>query len=393
MYMTDYDDAMAVYCSIGIAIHLIVGVVVSLEYSRCIYRGEGLFLNYENFSKMLRYKINLTNEDESRQYDCQQEGSELLCKVLTMSEAIEIILGKYVTKYNITLSVENKTVLSFTFIFDECHLFACETFISYPVIQEIQELDNDMFHVLYKMQLGQDPPGLTFFIETTDLSTAIKQNFPLDENFMIEDNCSDQNVCVVASWQACINDAKVNKTLRHCKVTNRMERRPTNLDQCYLYPREKKVQVHFKSSDIAKEFELSVSGNRKKYMTNESSISISLDSDNVNTITVKPCTKCGCSNNHERRCIEDVIIRGKKLNGYWYIAIIAVVILAIAVLILLFYRRLKSVKRTVEVKEKETINPRERGSEYEQITNAVRGYDKIPEHEVVDERDSGLFLG
>ena len=50
-------------------------------------------------------------------------------------------------------------------------------------------------------------------------------------------------------------------------------------------------------------------------------------------------------------------------------------------------------KRTVEVKEKETINPRERGSEYEQITNAVRGYDKIPEHEVVDERDSGLFLG
>ena len=388
--MTDYDDAVAMYCYIGIVIYLMIGLVVSLEYSRCTYVGEGLFLNYGNFSKRLRYKINLTNEDESKQYDCKQVDSELSCKVLTLNEAIDIIVGKYVTKYNITLSVENKTVLSFAFIFDRCHLFACETFISYPVIRKIQRLGSGMFHVIYEMQLGQDPPGLTFFIETTDLSTSSKQIFPLDKNFMIEDNCSDQNVCVVASWQACINNTKVNKTRRSCEVINRMESRPTELDQCYLYPREKKVQVNFKSSDIIKEFELSVSGNRTRYMINDSSISISLNTDNVNIVTVEPCTKCGCSNNHELRCIENVIIRGKNLNYYWYIVIIGVVIPATVVLIFLFCRRLKSVKRTVEDKEKETINPREKGPEYEQITSAVRGYDKIPEHEVVDERDSRL---
>ena len=390
MYMTDHDDAMAVYCYIAIAIHLMIGVVVSLEYSRCIYVGEGLFLNYGNFSKTLLYKINLTNENESKQYDCKQEDSELSCKVLTLNKAIDIIVGKYVTKYNITLSVENKTVLSFPFTFDQCHLFACETFVPYPVIQRIQKLGNGMFHVLYEMQSGTEPPGLKFYIETTDLSTSNKQIFSLDKKFMIEDNCSYQNVCVVASWQACINNEKVNKTLPHCRVIDTAESTPAELSQCYLYPKEKKVEVIFESSDITKELELSVSGNKTRYMTNESSISISLITDNIKNVTVKPCTNCGCSNNHERRCIEDVIIRGKKLNDYWYIVIIALVIPAIAVLIFMFCRRLKSVKRRDEDKDRETINPRERGPEYEQITNVVHGYDKIPEHEVVDERDSGL---
>ena len=365
-----------------IAALMSLNIVLNLEYKGCIKNWGRLFFNYKNFNKSLRYKIILSNQIESLEYNCAQENSEISCLTLTFDTYVGILKYGIVTTYNITILAENKTILSFPFTFDQCHLLACDGVISFAEIQRIQKLDDHKLSVIYGMtQSGKLPPNISGYIEIhTDHSNRSKQIFDLDKSTLIQEGfqnektiaiqniCSDYEVCLVTSWKACINGKKVNKTLPECKKIKGKER-SSNIDaQCHLYPKEKRVQAIFMSSDITKQFELSVSGNRIRYKTNESSIIIPLNTEDIKNISLTPCTNCGCSEKEKVRCIEDKVTRGKSLNNIWYMVIPAVIIpVGVVMLITLFCRRKELIKRIKQRRQGETVEPREQVNEYTEI--------------------------
>ena len=379
--------------NIVIAVLLPLNIVLNLEYKGCIKNWERLFFNYKNFNKSLHYKIILSNQIKSLEYNCTQENSEISWLTLTFDTYVGILQQEIVTTYNITILAENKTVLSFPFTFDQCHLLACENVISFTEIQKIQKLDDHELSVTYGMRReGKLPPNISGYIEieTTDHSNRRKQISHVDKNTLIQgsvpnekkvkiqNSCSDYKVCLVTSWPACVNNKKVNKTFLHCKVKRRTES-STNIDaQCRLYPREKRVQVIFVSSVTIKEFELSISGNTVKHTTNKSSISIPLTTENMKNVSLTPCTKCSCSKKEKVKCIEDKVTRGKNFINVWYIVIAAVIIPVIVVVLLGFFcRGQELIKRIMQRGRGETVEPRERASEYIEI------FDKHSYNEVV----------
>ena len=242
---------------------------------------------------------------------------------------------------------------------------------------------------------GKLPPNISGYIEIhTDHSNRSKQIFHLDKSTLIQgflnektiaiqNICSDYEVCLVTSWKACINGKKVNKTFLNCEKRKGKER-STNIDaQCRLYPKEKRVQAIFMSSDITKQFELSVSGNRIRYETNKSSISIPLNTKDVKNISLTPCTKCSCSKKEKVRCIEDKVTRGKSSINIWHIVIAAVIIaVVVVVLIALFCRRQELIKRIRQRRQGETVQPREQVNEYTEILDKP-SYNEVVVYEEV----------
>ena len=357
-----------------------LNVALNLEYNRCNYSWR-LFFNYKNFNKSLHYKTILSNQNKSLKYNCTQKDSEISCETLPFDTFVSIIQAKNVTKYNITVLAENEIILSFPFTFDQCHLLACENVISFAEIQRTQKLDDDELSVIYRMtQSGVLPPNISGYIETMDHSNGTKQIFHLDKSTLIQRNvsnekkitvqntCSDYQVCLVTSWQACINDTKVNKNLTYCKVIKRKES-SSNVDaQCHLYPKEKRVEAIFMSSDITKVFELSVSGKRTRHVTNKSSISIALNTDDIKGISLTPCTKCSCSKKEKVRCIEDKVTRGNNPINIWYVVIAAAIIpVVVVVLLALFCKRQELIQKFRQRRQGETIGPREQVNEYTEI--------------------------
>ena len=357
-----------------------LNVALNLEYNRCNYSWR-LFFNYKNFNKSLHYKTILSNQNKSLKYNCTQKDSEISCETLPFDTFVRIIQAKNVTKYNITVLAENEIILSFPFTFDQCHLLACENVISFAEIQRTQKLDDDELSVIYRMtQSGVLPPNISGYIETMDHSNGTKQIFHLDKSTLIQrsvsnekkitvqNTCSDYQVCLVTSWQACINDTKVNKNLTYCKVIKRKESN-SNVDaQCHLYPKEKRVEAIFMSSDITKVFELSVSGKRTRHVTNKSSISIALNTDDIKGISLTPCTKCSCSKKEKVRCIEDKVTRGNNPINIWYVVIAAAIIpVVVVVLLALFCKRQELIQKFRQRRQGETIGPREQVNEYTEI--------------------------
>ena len=93
------------------------------------------------------------------------------------------------TTYNIAILAENKTILSFPFTFDQCHLLACEGVISFAGIWRIHKLDDHKLSVVYGMtQSGKLQPNISGYleIETTDHSNRSKQTFHVDKNTSIQ---------------------------------------------------------------------------------------------------------------------------------------------------------------------------------------------------------------
>ena len=387
---------MATCYNIVIAALLSLNVVLNLEYHRCIYLLR-LFFNYKNFDKSLHYKIILSSQSESLKHDCTQKESEISCETLPFNTYVDILENGVVATYNITILTENKTILSFPFTFDQCHLLACENVISSAEIQKIQKLDDHKLSVIYGMtESGKLPPNISGYIEIhTDHSNRSKQVFDLDKSTLIQEGfqnektiaiqniCSDYEVCLVTSWKACINGKKVNKTLPECKKIKEKER-SSNIDaQCHLYPKEKRLQAIFMSSDITKQFELSVSGNRIRYETNKSSISIPLNTEDIKNISLTPCTKCSCSKKEKVRCIEDKVTRGKSLINIWHTVIAAVIIaVVVVVLIALFCRRQELIKRIRQKRQGETVEPREQVNEYTEILDKP-SYNEVVVYEEV----------
>ena len=387
---------MATCYNIVIAALLSLNVVLNLEYNRCIYSWR-LFFNYKNFNKSLHYKIILSNQNESLKHDCTQKESEISCETLSFKTYVGILEHGIVATYNITILAENKTILSFPFTFDQCHLLACDSVISFAEIQRIQKLDDHKLSVIYGMtQSGKLPPNISGYIEIhtdhsnsskqifhLDKSTLIQEGFPNEKTIAIQNICSDYEVCLITSWKACINGKKVNKTLPDCKEIKGKES-STNIDaQCRLYPKEKRVQAIFMSSDITKQFELSVSGNRIRYKTNESSISIPLSTEDIKNISLTPCTNCSCSQEQKVRCIEDKVTRGKNLNNIWYMVIPAVIIpVGVVILITLFCRRQELIKRIKQRRQGETVEPREQVNEYTEILDEP-SYNEVVVYEEV----------
>ena len=388
---------MATCYNIVIAALLSLNVVLNLEYNRCIYYSWRLFFNYKNFNKSLHYKIILSNQNESLKHDCTQKESEISCETLPFNTYVGILEHGIVATYNITILAENKTILSFPFTFDQCHLLACDSVISFAEIQRIQKLDDHKLSVIYGMtQSGKLPPNISGYIEIhTDHSNRSKQIFDLDKSTLIQEGfqnektiaiqniCSDYEVCLVTRWKACINGKKVNKTLPECKKIKGKER-SSNIDaQCHLYPKEKRLQAIFMSSDITKQFELSVSGNRIRYETNKSSISIPLNTEDIKNISLTPCTKCSCSKKEKVRCIEDKVTRGKSLINIWHTVIAAVIIaVVVVVLIALFCRRQELIKRIRQKRQGETVEPREQVNEYTEILDKP-SYNEVVVYEEV----------
>ena len=380
-----------------IAALMSLNIVLNLEYKGCIKNWGRLFFNYKNFNKSLRYKIILSNQIESLEYNCAQENSEISCLTLTFDTYVGILKYGIVTTYNITILAENKTILSFPFTFDQCHLLACDGVISFAEIQIIQKLDDHKLSVIYGMtKSGKLPPNISGYIEIhtdhsnsskqifhLDKSTLIQEGFPNEKTIAIQNICSDYEVCLITSWKACINGKKVNKTLPDCKEIKGKES-STNIDaQCRLYPKEKRVQAIFMSSDITKQFELSVSGNRIRYKTNESSISIPLSTEDIKNISLTPCTNCSCSQEQKVRCIEDKVTRGKNLNNIWYMVIPAVIIpVGVVILITLFCRRQELIKRIKQRRQGETVEPREQVNEYTEILDEP-SYNEVVVYEEV----------
>ena len=382
-----------------IAALLSLNIVLNLEYKGCIKKNWGrLFFNYKNFNKSLHYKIILSSQIESLEYNCAQENSEISCLTLTFDTYVGILENGIVTTYNITILAENKTILSFPFTFDQCHLLACENVISSAEIQIIQKLDDHNFSVIYGMtESGKLPPNISGYIEVhtdhskrskqilhLDKSTLIQEGFPNEKTIAIQNICSDYEVCLITSWKACINGKKVSKTLPDCKEIKGKES-STNIDaQCRLYPKEKRVQAIFMSSDITKQFELSVSGNRIRYKTNESSIIIPLNTEDIKNISLTPCTKCSCSQKEKVRCIEDKVTRGKSWNNIWYMVIPAVIIpVGVVILITLFCRRQELIKRIKQRRQGEAVEPREQVNEYTEILDEP-SYNEVVVYEEVD---------
>ena len=141
---------------------------------------------------------------------------------------------------------------------------------------------------------GLSPTNIWVYLETADHSNRSKQISHVEKITLIQGDvlnqkkiaiqniCSVYEVCLVLSWQACINDKKVKKTFPDGKVINTKES-STNIDaQCHLYPREKRVQL---SSWI-------------RYMADESSVTILLNTEDIKNISLTPCTKCSCSKMH-----------------------------------------------------------------------------------------------
>ena len=390
---------MAACCNIVIAALLSLNVVLNLEYNRCVYLWS-LFFNYKNFNKSLHYKIILSNQIESLKYNCTQEDSEISCETLPFDAYLSIIRGNMVTTYNIALLADNKTILSYPFTFDQCHLLACENVISFAKIQRTTKLDDHELSVIYGMtSSGELPPNRSGYIETTEQSNGNKQISHLDKNTLIQGSvwnekkitiqniCSDYQVCLVTSWQACINDKKVNKTFPDCTLIKRKES-SANIDaQCRLYPTEKRVQAIFMSSDLTKEFELSFSGNTSRYTTNESSISIWLTTEDIKNVSLTPCTKCSCFKKEKVRCTEEKVIRGKNPISIWYIVIAAVVVpILVVALITLFCKRQELIKKIRQKKQDETVELREPVNEYAEILEK-RSYDKVVISEKVGDDD------
>ena len=388
---------MATCYNIVIAALLSLNVVLNLEYNRCIYYSWRLFFNYKNFNKSLHYKIILSNQNESLKHDCTQKESEISCETLSFNTYVGILEHGIVATYNITILAENKTILSFPFTFDQCHLLACDSVISFAEIQRIQKLDDHKLSVIYGMtQSGKLPPNISGYIEIhtdhsnsskqifhLDKSTLIQEGFPNEKTIAIQNICSDYEVCLITSWKACINGKKVNKTLPDCKEIKGKES-STNIDaQCRLYPKEKRVQAIFMSSDITKQFELSVSGNRIRYETNKSSISIPLNTEDIKNISLTPCTKCSCSKKEKVRCIEDKVTRGKSSINIWHIVIAAVIIaVVVVVLIALFCIRQELIKRIRQRRQGETVQPREQVNEYTEILDKS-SYNEVVVYEEV----------
>ena len=371
---------MSTCYNIVIAALLSLNIVLNLEYKGCIKTWGRLFFKYKNFNKSLHYKIILSNQNESLKHNCMQKEFEISCEALPFNTFVGILKYGIVTTYNITILAENKTILSFPFTFDQCHILACENIISFTEIQKIQKLDDHELSVTYGMRpKGKFPPNISGYIEieTTDhsnrskqifhlgKSTLIQEGFPNEKTIAIQNICSDYKVCLVTSWPACVNNKKVNKTFPHCKVKRRTES-STNIDaQCRLYPREKRVQVIFVSSVMIKEFELSISGNTVKHTTNKSSISIPLTTENMKNVSLTPCTKCSCSKKEKVKCIEDKVTRGKNFINFWYIVIAAVIIPVIVVVLLGFFcRGQELLKRIKQRGSGKTVEPRERANEY-----------------------------
>ena len=398
--MTDSHNPMANSYNIVISALLLLNVVLNLEYNRCIVGWLGLYFNYKNFNKSLHYKTILSNQNESLENNCTQEDFEISCTTLTPDSYSGILQGKITTKYNITILAENRTILSFPFTFDQCRLWACESIISFAKIQRILKLDDHELSVIYGMIPGRVlPPHISVYSETTDLSNGNKQISRVDKSILsrgsdsnekkiaIQNICSDYQVCLVTSWQPCINHKKVNKTFRDCKEIYRKESN-TNIDaQCRLYPREKRVQAIFMSSDLTKEFELSFSGNTSRYTTNESSISIRLTTENIKNVSLTPCTKCNCFKKEKVRCTEEKVIRGKNPISIWYIVIAAVVVpILVVALITLFCKRQELIKKIRQKKQDETVEPREPVNEYAEILEK-RSYGKVVISEKVGDDD------
>ena len=382
---------MAMCYNIVIAALLSLNVVLNLEYNRCFIEWGRLFFNYKNFNKSLHYKIILSNQNELLENNCTQEDSEISCQTLTVSTYFGILKGKNIFKYNITVLAENTTVLLFPFTFDQCHILACEGIISVAEIKKIQKLDDRELSVKYEMtRSAVSATNISGYIESTDQSNVSKQISHLDKNTLnqpgvlnekkitIKSICADYKLCLITSWQACIKDKKVNKTFPDCKVIYRKES-STNVDvQCHLYPREKRVQAMFMSSDVTKEFELSVSGIKTRHATNESSISIRFATENIKNVSLTPCTKCSCSKKKKVRCIEDKVTRGKNPVNIWYMVIAAVITpVVVTVLIALFCRRQELIKKTRQKKQGETVEPREPVNEYTEILDKVNEYTEI----------------
>ena len=365
---------MATSYNIVISALLSLNIVLNLEYNGCSFPWSNLYFSYKNFNKSLDYRTVLSNQNESFEYNCTQEDSEISCATLTSDVFADILRGKMVTKYNVTLLAENKIVLSFPFTFDQCHLWACDKVISTAKIKEILKLDDHELSLSYSMiQSGVLPPNISGYIETMDHSNGTKQIFHLDKSTLkkkitIQNACSDYQVCLVTSWQACINDTKVNKNLTYCKVIKRKESN-SNVDaQCHLYPKEKRVEAIFMSSDITKVFELSVSGKRTRHVTNKSSISIALNTDDIKGISLTPCTKCSCSKKEKVRCIEDKVTRGNNPINIWYVVIAAAIIpVVVVVLLALFCKRQELIQKFRQRRQGETIGPREQVNEYTEI--------------------------
>ena len=383
---------MATYNYIVISALLSSNVVLNIEYNRCIFVGfDYLYFNYKNFNKSLHYRTILRNQNESLEYNCAKKDSEISCKTLTSDTYSGILQGRIVTKYNITLFVENQTILSFPFTFDQCHIWACEKIISFARIQRIQKLGDHELSVIYGMTpFERLTPDMSVYSEITDLSNGSKQISHVDKSFLsrrigwnekkiaIQNICSDYRVCLVTSWQACINDRKVNKTFSDCKEIYRKESN-TNIDaQCRLYPKEKRVLAIFMSPDVTKEFELSFSGISSRYTTNKSSISIWLTNENIKNVSLTPCTKCSCSKKEKVRCIEDKVTRGKSSINIWHIVIVALIIaVVVVVLVALFCRKEELIKRIRQRRQGDAVEPREPVNEYTEILDEVNEYTEI----------------
>ena len=137
------------------------------------------------------------------------------------------------------------------------------------------------------------------------------------------------------------------------------------------------------SSDITKQFELSVSGNRIRYETNKSSISIPLNTEDIKNISLTPCTKCSCSKKEKVRCIEDKVTRGKSSINIWHIVIAALIIaVVVVVLIALFCIRQELIKRIRQRRQGETVQPREQVNEYTEILDKS-SYNEVVVYEEV----------
>ena len=371
---------------------LSLNIVLNIEYNRCIFVGfDYLYFNYKNFNKSLHYRTILRNQNESLEYNCAKKDSEISCKTLTSDTYSGILQGRIVTKYNITLFVENQTILSFPFTFDQCHIWACEKIISFARIQRIQKLGDHELSVIYGMTpFERLTPNMSVYSEITDLSNGSKQISHVDKSILsrrigwnekkiaIQNICSDYRVCLVTSWQACINDRKVNKTFSDCKEIYRKESN-TNIDaQCRLYPKEKRVLAIFMSPDVTKEFELSFSGISSRYTTNKSSISIWLTNENIKNVSLTPCTKCSCSKKEKVRCIEDKVTRGKSSINIWHIVIVALIIaVVVVVLVALFCRKEELIKRIRQRRQGDAVEPREPVNEYTEILDEVNEYTEI----------------